>query len=120
MTSRRIPGQAEASADRATFPIEVGLHMGGDRVLPTARLRQPCHQSQERLCGRSRLRLRLHGAKLGHDLVVDGDFHTGSRISLDPPNQRRQLLARFTDREFHDGLQLNLLEMYSHVQFMSM
>jgi hypothetical protein len=97
----------------------MSFHARGDWELPTARLRQLLHQAEQALSGRPRLRFGLHGAKLRNDLVVNRDFHTGAGISTDPADQRRQPLARFTDREFHPALQLNILEMYNHVQCMS-
>jgi len=98
----------------------VRLDTGRDRDLSHTPLRKLGHDSQERRGGGPWREFMLDGSKLRDHLVVHGDLNACSRVSLDPPNQGRQLFSRFADREFHRILQVNQLKMYNHVQRMSM
>jgi hypothetical protein len=119
MRCRRRPEGGRPSADRATRPVQMSFHVGRDGSFPTTGFRQLLHQAEQAVSGCSRLRFGLHSAKLRNDHVVNRNFHASARISPDPADQRRQPLACFSDRKFHDRFRLNRSEMYSHVQFMS-
>lgn len=92
---------------------------GRNLMAPSSPFWEPRHDIQQRLSRGTWRRLYLNGSKFRNDFIMYCDLNAGPCVALDAAHQRRQPLARFTDRKFHDDLRLNMLEMYNHVQCLS-
>jgi hypothetical protein len=103
MKCRRTAGKAATSAVRAGGTIEVFFDASGDVGLRAAAFRQLAHKIQQLLCCRPRLGLRQRGPKLRNYFVAHGDFDPRSDVFSNPANQLGQTLARFADRQLHEG-----------------
>lgn len=54
-------------------------------------------ESEEFSSGFAGLRQRLAGSEFGHNLIMDGNLHTGSGILPNLPDQLRQSPSRLAD-----------------------